>query len=373
MNEGAILQTLGGLRLLEDYMQCHVELIDYRSPKKIFATFRLIAIQGIFTKSPLEAYTRYIHLKRSIKILFTKYLSKKRMIGDDYDKTIDWMNSLAYDTVFVGSDMVWLFDPLQKNKMLSPPWPNPYWLSPKLNAKKVSLSACTFNTVDDPITVEQKTKIANILGSYDVISARDELTVNFVKNLADKNAVRTPDPAFYLQLPKTNIEKKVESFGIDLSKPIMVILLWNERISKLARELCEKRGYQLVALEDFNRYAHFSLAGKLDVLEWAEFFRLASFCLTGRFHGAVFALKNGIPILTIDKNMKPNSKISSLIADMEIPDSYTRPENISTSIDLEKKIDRVISHWDKKTIFSKVDEQRNKLIEFIESVKRIIG
>jgi len=80
----------------------------------------------------------------------------------------------------------------------------------------------------------------------------------------------------------------------------------------------------MIALSNFNSYADINLGNKINPFEFAEVFRYFTFCITDRFHGTIFCLKNKIPFISVDHAdiyLTTESKIYNLLKDFSLLES----------------------------------------------------
>lgn len=375
INEGALLQAYGVLSALKDTfgdtLNYRVEIINYHSIKKEFGNIYLTLHSGIKNRHFFQSILRYINIKKNSYKLFHSSLSKHSLYTDSYKRFLSQFKN-TYDLIVVGSDEVWRMDFGSSNIMLLP-WPNPYWLGSELKCKKVSFGASANRSNLQRMSSSQELLLQTFLKSFDLISVRDSFSAKFVAEYCkNKKVVKLPDPTFYLDLSETNIANKLSKSGIDLTKPIIIILQNNKHLSKMIREYCDMGGYQLIAIENQNQFAHFNFTYNLSVFEWADIYRYAELCITDRYHGTIFSLKNNIPFLSMDNVKNENGKIYSLLKDLDMLTMYS-PKNELNSLDkLEKKIKMIKENWGKANIRDILDMQKKKITDYLDIMRNLI-
>ena len=70
----------------------------------------------------------------------------------------------------------------------------------------------------------------------------------------------------------------------------------------------------------YNPLVDYNLGDELNPAEWAEIFKYVDFCITDRFHGAIFCIKNNTPFIAIETKSteKDRSKKYQLLKDFNI-------------------------------------------------------
>lgn len=358
INEGAILQAHSLSVALRKYFD-NVEIIDYR-PRR---TEIMYLLKYIVSKNPIVSFQRYFRSKIFIRDELP--LSKRKLTTDNYDKALGFLKG-RYDLIVVGSDEVWKISCLR-------PFPNIYWLSPKLDCKKIAF-AVSANTLNyHKLTTKEKNWIKDSLESFHFIGVRDRHTFDFVKSLGIKNVdklIEVPDPTFVYQIKNTHVKEYLIKSGIDLEKPVLGILLSDEKLGTEFIRHYRIKGYQVIALSSFNRHADVNLIGKLDPFEWAEVFKYFTFCVTDRFHGTIFCLKNKRPFISIDHSKRYltlESKIYSLLRDFSLLDNYINTNHDSGGF--LDKAEQSQKNWNVNKVTQKLDQMEKKCHA---SIKRIV-
>lgn len=369
INEGAILQAYSLSNVLAKYFgKNRVEIIDYH-PKRTENKY-LISILSVNPIFAIRKLQRYLRLK--IFIQNELPLSKKRLITDNYDKALSFLKG-KYDLIIVGSDEVWS---VQKDWL---PFPNVYWLGRGLGCKKVAFAASANKTNLAELRMNEKKWMKASLEKFDLIGVRDKHTFDLVKSLGIKNLnklTKVPDPTFMYQIKNTNVKERLIKLGIDLEKPILGILLLDAKLSAEVRRYYGKKGYQIMALSIFNRYADVNLFDKLNPFEWAEVFKYMTFCITDRMHGVINCLKNQTPFIGVDDEAKYlilESKIYSLLRDFSLLDNYVNIKKTNYDFDnFFYKAEQAQKNWNVNKITPKLDQMKRSCNIFIKRIEELL-
>lgn len=373
-NNGAILQAYSLCNAIENkFDNCDVKILDYRSSK--VGLYELLKIFKLYKKIPLFNILRYLKFKKFTKENLKLDTKIPRVVG--YNKIVKFLNSQNYNMLVVGSDAIWKV----ADSPLLIKFPNAYWLSNQISAKKIAYAVSAYQS-DLTLVSKHKDAISDCLNAFDIIGVRDEFTLDMVKNCDINNDVpilKIPDPTFLYKIKKTNVDAILTDLGIDLDKPILGILIHNEDVlSKSIRDYFKSNGYQIVALSMYNPYADLNLGHILDPFEWAEIFKYLTFCITDRFHGTIFCLKNKTPFISVEqKHIKStkDSKIYSLLTDFNMVECYTNThsEGFNTNEFFDKCLE-LLHLWDggyKAKIGNKLEKMETDGHNFIEQMWRL--
>jgi len=330
-------------------------------------------------KHPLLNFQRYIVSERfhREKLELDKNLLT---MPAGYEGMVNFLEQQGYDALVVGM-VVW---DLVKKPFI-PRYPNIYWLSENLSAKKIAYAVSGHRT-DMRLFKENLLAIRKTLNSYSLIGVRDQITHDMVLGAKLDNEIpvmRVPDPAFLheLEWDSEATKKVLEKNGLDLSRQLVGFIFHGNE--KLARELADfyhAKGYQIISLSMYNPYADVNLAHILTPHEWANTFPLMSFCVTDRFHGTIMCLKAKIPFVSIEPyqpKTQGNSKIFSLLKDFELLDSYfNQYEKGNTPDSLLEKAGYLQKEWQgrySQIVDKKLLEVKEKHNEFQGKIKAIFS
>jgi len=374
LNNGAILQAYSILTALRKYFgRNSVEIIDYRSTRTEINNLRALHVSKNLIQIVRE-YRRYLRLKNFIRRELK--LSKEKITTDSYNKASNFLKG-KYDLIVVGSDAVWR---ISKNKRITP-FPNIYWLDPRLNCKKVAFATSANRADPKNLTIGDKKWMKYSLEGFDLIGFRDKHTFDLIKSLHIRNVdelYKVPDPTFmYHPCKNRSVYSHLVRCGVDIKKPILGILLRDKRLSAQVRQYYKRKGYQIISLGNFNRYADVNLVDKLNLFEWAEAFKHLTFCISDGLHGTILSLKNGIPFVSVDHEevyLRTQSKICSLLSDFSLLENYINIKR--TNYDFDSFFDnaeQALEDWDLDKVKRKSDQMEKKCYAFIERLGRLFA
>lgn len=91
-------------------------------------------------------------------------------------------------------------------------------------------------------------------------------------------------------------------------------------IKKIKRKFCNE--YKIITLYDFHEDADINMIS-IHPFEWVRVIGCLDFLVTDRFHGTVFAMKMGIPFLSVETYDTPsNSKLRYLLESNDLDEHY---------------------------------------------------
>lgn len=340
INNGAILQAKGLLeKLSEKFPEREVKIINYLSPS--IEVYEFLKCFIFFNKKPLFYLKRYL----KFKIFLHNFLNLGHKIYFGSLKNIISKMNLEYqddDLIITGSDCIWR---LSKN-VFFPKFPNIYWLPSEIRAKKISYAASAFES-DQNIFLMHKEKIKSFLSHYQKISVRDENTSCLINSLGlNKEIIKVPDPAFYYKINNTGVKEKLERKGVDFSKPTLA-LLTSYKDKKIEEIILYFRnnGFQIIGLSMYNPLVDWNFGDEITPDEWAEVFKYFTFCITDRFHGVVFCIKNKTPFIAIEQKSikKEASKKYQVLKDFNLLDCYA--DIYLENVDIISKYKKVFNNW----------------------------
>ena len=333
-NYGAILQCYSLMKKMQDsFPDCSIEVIDYASSnmmseyetnslfKKIHKS--MVANDFIISFKLLVKYLMDLP-KRSKKKLFVSNrnksiakgldflsLSSKKLISDDIDSFVKYVESNSYDIIVVGSDAIWN----DCQTMV----PNFYYLKGIMKSRKFSYAASMHGLKYKLLPEDRIEYVKNALCEFDYIGVRDVETEKYV-HYVSKNlkTYHNCDPSIFLDLNKLpvsieSVKEKLVSKGINLNKPIIGLMCEDWLAKKIKEILGDK--YQLVSVYEFNKYSDFNL-DNLTPFEWAIVFSLFKATFTHFFHGTIFSLKNYTRTFAIEKKSSYSQKYKTKIHDL---------------------------------------------------------
>jgi hypothetical protein len=373
-NNGAFLFAYSLAQLLHrNFHTADVKVLDYRSPR--LALYEYLKRFKWTQRMPL------FYWKRSQ--LWRNTINRNLNLDRDYphftgQKTIQRYFSDHFDALIVGMDVWCIVKGTER-----PLFPNIYWLPEKMGALKIAYGVSGYNS-DRTLIQKYEPEISRYLNDFDIIGSRDRFTHDLVtryRTRASGLVEMVPDPTFMYDIQPTGVQNKLSQIGVDFNRPIVGILLFgHDALSQAIKSHYKSKGYQILALSMYNPYADFNLGHVLDPFEWAEAFRLLSFCITDRFHGAILCLKNQTPFISLEKDShlpKSQSKMFDLLYDFDLSRCYVNPgdEKFNSSSFLQDA-GEIEANWTKSlesVISSKIDAIKDRHQEFLRRMKREIS
>jgi polysaccharide pyruvyl transferase WcaK-like protein len=262
-------------------------------------------------------------------------------------------------------------------------FPNIYWLSHQIAAPKIAYAVSAHRSKRIEIA-RNRDAIVRQLESFALIGARDHFTWNMMHDLGITNKTRVhkvADPTFLYQIRKSGAAQILNKLGVDLERPILGLLLYgHDALSRNIRRHFKARGFQIVALSMYNPYADVNLGHRMDPDQWAEVFQYLKFCLTDRFHGAIFCLKTNTPFLSIEPyplETQLHSKQYSLLSDFDLLDNYIDPH--ASELDTQRiirKCETIQQAWHeehKEKVLQKNEEMRESHHRIISQIRELLG
>jgi polysaccharide pyruvyl transferase WcaK-like protein len=217
----------------------------------------------------------------------------------------------------------------------SKPFPNWYWLSPQLRAKKFAMSASGNLLEYKQRNLRQQAQMRELLDGFDFLGLRDKHTLDFTKHIGvDQSKVaKMCDPALAFDFPQINLRKKLASLGVKFSRPLLGVRLAPKVQKMYEREIrwFKARGFQVVSFMHNSPLADVNIGAKLDPFEWVNLFPYLRFCISNSYHSLIFSLKNNVPIKVVDVDpayQRVESKTKDLLRDMGMLYCYEEPSTI---------------------------------------------
>ena len=319
INDGAVLQTIGHVKTLQElYPDSVVEVIDYR-----YKTVERVAVRTVvksflkFRKESFALLAKYFKFKRFVKENLP--LSKERIVSDDLQEAIRFINKQQYDYVLVGSDEVWKI----QQKKFARKFPNIYWLPPQLNAVRIG-SAVSANSSDEKLMQSEVTRaaVSKIIQGFKAIGARDVFTRNYIESFHPEVPVYdVPDPTFGTTITTAGIKEKLVSLGVDFSRKRFLLNMTTNhpefyKASQQISVYAKQQNIQLVGVGQFNVFCELNLTKALNPVEWASCYPFFDFCITDRFHSTIFSIKGIIPFLVLEYTSKYKGAHQGKIVDL---------------------------------------------------------
>ncbi len=378
MNDGAILQAYSQAKTIQECLDSYeVDIINYRIKAVEIEEFKSYFYRPIL-RFDISRIKRYVHFKKFINHELP--LSYEGLISDDYEKAIRFVKD-KYDVIIVGSDEVW--KSICESGRTKRPFPNIYWLSPELNCKKIAMAASANRCDYRKISKKNREIGRKLLQDFDFLGVRDQHTVDFVSSLGicDKEVHKVPDPTFSFELTEDyhkTVKNKLTAKGLNLNEPILCFRTGTgsgekDNLCKKATQYFKDRGYQTMSIGGYNRYADHNLGHIFNPFEWAHVYKFFDFCITDRFHGTIFSLKNGTPFLSIEDDeyyKRIRSKIVDLLEDFSMMHHYLYMDG--SDYDLNETLKNIENTFSKKDVRHKVENMRIRYYDMLDVMGKLI-
>jgi polysaccharide pyruvyl transferase WcaK-like protein len=375
INEGAMLQAYALQQICKKiFDNSVVEIVNYESLKARKRDFLFCLREPKNIEGVIRKFVHYYRLNKFKNKYFNT--GKLRYLGDDYFKAIKFLNKQKYDLVIVGSDEVWK---VSFKDDFARSFPNIYWLGHEIYSKKLAYAASAHKTLYDRLSDRKKRFIVKSFQRFDLIGVRDDYTFNLVKlclkDKSENKLFKVLDPTFLYDFSQEadDIENIFLKNKINLSRPIAIFLIENDEISKMARKFLKNKNYQIISISHYNKYADFNLDNQMGPLDWAAAFKKSNFCLTDRFHGAVFSIKNQLPFISVDhigmyKEFK--SKTKQLLEDFELEYRLIDFSNIHYEYDeFADKIELCLNFLEKEKVEKNLEYKKRNSLNFLAKFK----
>lgn len=374
VNYGAVMQAYAlSTRLKKLFPDDQVEIIDYNSlirehfKKKcpIVFCYRRSIKEGVYKIIQTRVFNSFVKRLR---------LSKEQFIGNE-DELANYISD-RYDIVIVGSDAVFNWNDIGL--------PNIYFLDSVDVKYKMSYAASAHLQKYNDVSDKSKDYLLHALGSFTYLGVRDDNTSRFVKGVLGSGEMiaHNCDPSIFLDMSfsEDNLSNKLRRKRFNFNKKTVFIMLMKSQYGEFVRKYFGD-SVQIVSLMDGNKYADIYLYD-LNPFEWAHVFKYGSFLITDYFHGTIFGLKNGIPVMSIDSSSYDNddmgyqSKAKDLLFNrLHIPYVYMNATNLN-SVDGYRnfcnKIEEITREFDPDIVEQKLKEEASSFNGFVTYLKNVV-
>jgi len=304
-------------------------------------------------------------------------LSPDGIVSYDYKILTEYINAQNYDLVVVGADTILELLPQHYSLGQIPV----YWLSPDIRCKKVTFSSSAGALTYGRLIDSDKKMLSDSINSFNLLGVRDDNTYMLINDLGlinKSHLEKTPDPTFPFEIDGSFADKYIKEHRIKFKKPVIAINLPQSlSLYRQLVEIYESRGFRVVFLGYSRKRAN--KLPKMSVFEWAGIYRYFSLVITDRFHGTIFSLKNGTPVVSICWNKSKRtesgwSKMNDLLGYFHLEESNyidaTGPVNIS---DVVRKIDKAMENFDKSLIEERIKHLNSRFSLFMDKVNLLMN
>ncbi|MCO8120680.1 polysaccharide pyruvyl transferase family protein [Stieleria sp. TO1_6] len=375
-NEGTLLQAYSTQQLLARHCpSATVQLVDWRCASKEPRVF------------PAATDDR----QRAMRAFFDEklVLSEQTLYDSDPDLVFRKLKG-QFDLLVLGSDELWRLDycrgrkwripRLVQTNVMAPPFPNVYWADArKVGCPCVSLaSSISERNQLQLVPRRHRSQMRHALKNLSVLSVRDSRSQDFVRQIVgDSTKIQwLPDPTFALQFDRkrkaADLRAEIARHAPNSERPIALVISHSESdaLAQTVR-MCRDRGMQTVGLTHAQADLDVDLSKQfIDPLTWAAAPAIADVVITDRFHGALFSLQAGTPIIALDYRPQRNgseSKLADLCRRFDVMDRCHQIAHFNS--ETEAVIQRQLTgdDWDRTRIDEVVREFGTRLDEFVRT------
>ncbi|MGB2753647.1 MAG: polysaccharide pyruvyl transferase family protein [Phycisphaerae bacterium] len=367
-NSGTFLQAYSMLKALERRLpEDRVELINFRRRRSWFRPHRADLWPPYFIEH-LRYYLARLRCRR-------QYLRRSPggIVTRDTGRAMAYIEANHYDLIVVGSDTVLKLPPGGTREEPLPV----YWLSPSLPCRKVACAASASTLTYDSLGDAMRKKMADAVHAFDLVGVRDDMTFELMGALGlkgDPRLAMVPDPTFTLDFDPKPAETLLRRAGIDPARPTVGIQVPRPSVSvPLARHF-KSKGFQIVMLDGEGPadYAPFGVAP----FEFAGIYGCFVLTITDRFHGSIFSLLNGTPVVAVDCGRYLPSGLSKTFTLMrQFGCERTHHINLDRVTDPQEVIriaEAALGSFDAQKVQQTVAEMRSRFSAFLDRVAGVL-
>jgi hypothetical protein len=362
-NFGAALFSYALQQLIStEIPESDVKILDYRSRRLVF--YERLKIFRPHLKVPLFYFQR--------RKEFKDFLLEELTLDQDFRAFC--LGENKFEVLITGMD-VWNIT----DHPFLPKFPNVYWLPPNYPGIKIAFAVSAYRSKDDVINTFTE-EITKQLSKFTMIGVRDNYTLELVERHLENRAiplVKVPDPTFFYQEFRSGIKTKLEKLGVDFSRPILGLCIYghNPLIKKLV-DYFKSRGYQVIAFGMYHSHAEVNFGHRLSPHEWAGVYKYLSFCITDRYHGTIFCIKNNVPFVCLEPDPLENlsqSKIFDLVQEFELTFCYFDPHspdfNHQFMLSAIRDFERTWNKQYSEGIAERLGEMEKRLVSFCRLIE----
>lgn len=259
-----------------------------------------------------------------------------------------------YDALIVGSDQVWRKKYINNLVCQTNDISDAFFYNIKKDIIRIAYSASFGVDIWEYDKSETK-KIKEALSRFSGVSVRELSGIDLLKNNVEYSAVAVLDPTMLLGKEDYIKLIKDSSFTPNLDAPTVVSYILDKSKFKasLIRDVCSSRQIKNIELKKDT-----SDGIKLSIAEWLYYITNASIVITDSFHGCVFSIIFGKPLIFIKNEGRGNARFDTLIKHFGIENNLVTE---TTSFDLFKDYSLP------KDLPEKISELRQKSLDFLFS------
>lgn len=280
-----------------------------------------------------------------------KFLKYYEAISQTERLSVEELESLRFDCVVLGSDIVWDWSIESFNH-------DPHLFGNGFNCSKVISYACSFGTVKQDMRAPEYVKTG--LDLQRAISVRDQNSVNLVKQISGRAAEIVADPTFLwdMESDKNIPGRKIKYKYIIVYGPEFEIELING-----AKKYAKEHDLRLVCLDSMDDsfdWCDISVSqDDMTPFDWCSYFKYAEIIFTCTYHGLMFGLIFNKPIVFSPRRFILD-KVSSLMEYVGIRQPF---------IELQEFQEKADWNWQsnyKNVINPRINALKKRSIQYLE-------
>ncbi|MBW7571088.1 polysaccharide pyruvyl transferase family protein [Succinivibrio faecicola] len=310
---------------------------NLKSYYKSFPKWKRTYWKGFFLKnSDFIERKKHIFFEAYDRIPHTEEISNKNY------------REFKFDTVFLGSDIIWDFslEPFNQDPML---------FGGNINARSINSYAASFGTIKLGMDIPKY--VLTLVDKMNHISVRDENSANIVEHITGKKPAVVLDPVWIWNF---NNDREILN---PYEEDAYILIYGQDFTDGFIRNLvkyAKKHKLKTIALDCNNdRYNWCDKLIKqenLDPMLWIGYFKSAKIIATSTFHGITFGLLFNKKIAFCKTNFII-AKIGKMLKQLKIYDIFNDADNVEYMFDYD---------WDYSFINSYIVHERKKSIEFLK-------
>ena len=296
VNYGSFLQAYGLKRIIENNINSHVELVDYK-------------YEGSLEKDQKKSFWNRIKDNRTV----INYVRKKRFLQKvnrqyEFDLRTMGVNGQNYgkdiESLVIGSDEV--FNCMQGY---------PVGYSRNLfgygyeNCKVLSYAGSFGHTTLENLTEENIFfEIKKMMKKFEAVSVRDNNSKFIVEKMGIKNIYKHLDPVLVY-----DFRQEHKSCNINVENYI-IIYVYTGRLShleeKYIKKFASRHNKKIVSVCYYSAIADYNIV--CNPINVFDYFEKADYIITDTFHGTIFSIKTKAKFCTIIRNSNRNKIMDML-------------------------------------------------------------
>jgi hypothetical protein len=287
--------------------------------------------------------------KKYTKPFIDKYIPKITETFESLDEIEKNIAKYKFDAVVVGSDQIW------NSKYFK--YIEAAYFSFIKDPNVIKLSyAPSFGSDTWIYSPEQTKNCMKLISSFNAVSVREDLGVEFCKKYFDLNASFVLDPTFLLE-----VQDYFDLLGNEkkLSKGNMFcyVLDNNPDKMKIIQDIADEHALKPFQLDIIDGYDSSPLEWrtKAYVEDWIRAFYNAEFVVTDSFHGTVFSIIFNKPFFSLINYSRGGARFKSLLKLFNLEDRIISPENKTTPESFKNQI-----NWDSVNLILKERKEFSK-------------